>query len=154
MKILLAVDGSECSANAVHEVATRPWRDGTELKILSVVARPIPFPVPDPFLVLEGARHVWMKEERERLEVFVEEMRTSIHSSKVGEDLNIKIEVLEGSVKEVIVDEAERWGADLIVVGCHGSGNVKKFVLGSVSQAVAEYAPCSVEIVRCRQTVN
>ena len=54
MKILLAVDGSECSANAVHEVATRPWRDGTELKILSVVARPVPFPVPDPFLVLEG----------------------------------------------------------------------------------------------------
>ncbi len=154
MKILLAVDGSECSANAVHEVATRPWRDGTELKILSVVARPVPFPVPDPFLVLEGARHVWMKEERERLETFVEEMRTSVHSSKSGEDLNIETEVIEGSPKEVIVEEAEKWGADLIVVGCHGYGNVKKFMLGSVSQAVAAHAPCSVEIVRCRKAVN
>lgn len=154
MKVLLAVDGSECSTNAVHEVATRPWRAGTELKILSVVARPVPFPVLDPFLVLEGARHVWMKEERERLETFVEEMRTSIHSSKEGEKLNIETEVLEGSPKEVIVDEAEKWGADLIVVGCHGYGNIKRFVLGSVSQSVALHAPCSVEIVRCGKAAN
>lgn len=154
MKILLAVDGSDCSINAVHEVAARPWRDETELKILSVVARPVPFPVPDPFLVLEGARHVWMKEERTRLETFVEEMRTSVHSSKEGKDLNIETQVLEGSPKEVIVEEAEKWGADLIVVGCHGYGNVKKFVLGSVSQAVAAHAPCSVEIVRCRRSVG
>jgi nucleotide-binding universal stress UspA family protein len=151
MKILLAVDGSECSANAVHEVATRPWREGTQLKILSVVGTPIPFPIPDPFLVLEGLRVNLMKEERKRLEIFVEEMRTSIHSSKAGEDLNIETEVLDGSPKEVIVDEAEKWDADLIVVGCHGYGNVKKFVLGSVSEAVLAHAPCSVEIVRCKK---
>ncbi len=54
----------------------------------------------------------------------------------------------EGSPKEVIVDEAEQWDADLIVVESHGYGNVEKFVLGPVSQAVASHAPCSVEIVR------
>ena len=154
MKILLAVDGSECSANAVHEVATRPWREGTKLKILSVVGTPVPYPIPDPFLVLEGARHVWIKEERERLETFVEEMKASIHSSKEGEDLNIETEVIDGSPKEIIIDEAGKWGADLIVVGCHGYGNIKKFFLGSVSQAVASHAPCSVEIVRCRKLQN
>ena len=51
----------------------------------------------------------------------------------------------------MIVEEAERWGADLILVGSHGYGSVKRFMLGSVSQAVATHAPCSVEIVRaCR----
>ena len=56
--------------------------------------------------------------------------------------------MIDGSPKQVIVEQAEQWGADLIVVGCHGFGPVKRFLLGSVSQAVAVHAPCSVEIVR------
>jgi nucleotide-binding universal stress UspA family protein len=58
--------------------------------------------------------------------------------------------VIDGSPKQVIVEQAEQWGADLIVMGCHGFGPVKRFLLGSVSQAVAVHAPCSVEIVRLR----
>jgi len=54
----------------------------------------------------------------------------------------------EGWPKEVILDEAERWGADLIVVGSRGHGTIKRLFLGSVSLAVATNAPCSVEIVR------
>lgn len=62
--------------------------------------------------------------------------------------LRITTEVFEESPKKVIVEEAERWRADLIIVGSHGYGPVKRFLLGSVSQAVALHAPCSVEIVR------
>ena len=51
--------------------------------------------------------------------------------------------------KEIILDEAERWGADLIVVGSHGRRGLKRLWLGSVSQAVVSQAKCSVEIVRC-----
>ena len=54
----------------------------------------------------------------------------------------------EGHPKDVILDEAERWGADLIVVGSHGYGTIKRLFLGSVSLAVATNASCSVEIVR------
>lgn len=152
MKILLAVDGSECSANAVKEVATRPWPDGTGLRILSVTGIPIPYPIPDPFLVLEAVRVNLMRDEHERLETFVEEMKGSIQSSELEKDLKIDTHVIEGSPKEVIVDEAQKWDADLIVVGSHGYGNVEKFVLGSVSQAVAAHAPCSVEIVRFKKS--
>jgi nucleotide-binding universal stress UspA family protein len=53
-----------------------------------------------------------------------------------------------GSPKEAILDEAERWGADLIVVGSHGYGAIQRLFLGSVSLAVATNALCSVEIVR------
>ncbi|PKN59600.1 MAG: universal stress protein, partial [Deltaproteobacteria bacterium HGW-Deltaproteobacteria-11] len=56
--------------------------------------------------------------------------------------------ILEGQPKEVILDEAENWGADLIIVGSRGHGAVRRFLLGSVSFAVALNAPCSVEIVR------
>ena len=54
----------------------------------------------------------------------------------------------EGHPKDTILDEAERWGADLIVVGSHGYGAIKRLFLGSVSLAVATNAACSVEIVR------
>ena len=87
MKILLAVDGSECSQAAVHEIAARPWEEDSELKILAVNAPPFPYPIPDPFLVLEGARINWMKEERERLETLVKETAASIQSTEHGSRL-------------------------------------------------------------------
>jgi nucleotide-binding universal stress UspA family protein len=60
--------------------------------------------------------------------------------------------LLEGRPKETIVDEADRWGADLIVVGSHGYGAFRRLFLGSVSLAVAANAHCNVEIVRCPAT--
>jgi nucleotide-binding universal stress UspA family protein len=50
----------------------------------------------------------------------------------------------------VILDEAESWGADLIVVGSHGYRAWERFLLGSVSQSVVSHAKCSVEVVRCK----
>jgi nucleotide-binding universal stress UspA family protein len=50
----------------------------------------------------------------------------------------------------VILEEAERWDADLIVLGSHGYGLWQRFLLGSVSQAVVSHARCSVEVVRLR----
>ncbi len=57
-------------------------------------------------------------------------------------------DAINGSPKHVIVDEANTWGADLIVVGAYGHGALERFVLGSVPQAVVHHAKCSVEIVR------
>src|SRR5579883_1346341 len=49
---------------------------------------------------------------------------------------------------ERILDEAAQWGADLIFVGSHGRHGLDRFLLGSVSEAVATHAKCSVEVVR------
>jgi nucleotide-binding universal stress UspA family protein len=70
-----------------------------------------------------------------------------------GGNLRVSVtsKVLEGSAADAILDEAERWRADLIVVGSHGYGPVTRRLLGSVSQAVALRAPCSLEVVRCPQ---
>jgi nucleotide-binding universal stress UspA family protein len=56
----------------------------------------------------------------------------------------------EGVAKSVIVDAACRWPADLVVVGSHGRTGLARFLLGSVSEGVARYSPCSVLIVRTR----
>lgn len=53
-----------------------------------------------------------------------------------------------GDAREVILDQAKAWAADLIVVGSHGHHGIDRFMLGSVSESVAMHAHCSVEVIR------
>jgi nucleotide-binding universal stress UspA family protein len=62
--------------------------------------------------------------------------------------LKVTASVLAGNPKEVILAEAKKWKADLIVVGSHGRRRFRRFLLGSVSEAVAMNAHCSVVVVR------
>jgi nucleotide-binding universal stress UspA family protein len=149
MKILLAIDGSPCSDAAIEEVARRPWPAGGEIKIVSAIEPPImpgvePWLVPpDYFEQIERAGH-------ERANATVEGALTKLRG---GADKTLKLTTATptGAPKQVILDVAEAWGADLIVVGSHGYGAWDRFLLGSVSNAVATHAKCSVEIVRCPQ---
>jgi nucleotide-binding universal stress UspA family protein len=68
--------------------------------------------------------------------------------SALGAGLKIEGKAIMGSPKAVILDQAESWKADLIVVGSHGYPTWEKLLLGSVSQAVVSHAKCSVEVVR------
>jgi nucleotide-binding universal stress UspA family protein len=54
---------------------------------------------------------------------------------------------MNGPAAKEIIDKAERWRADLIVVGSHGYGFWGR-LLGSVSNYVVHNAPCSVLVVR------
>ena len=49
---------------------------------------------------------------------------------------------------DVIVEEAARWPADLIVVGTHGRRGVNRMMLGSDAEQVARIAPVPVLLVR------
>lgn len=55
---------------------------------------------------------------------------------------------LHGDPRAVLVDEASRERADLIVVGSHGRTGIKRLLLGSVASHVATHAPCSVLVVK------
>jgi nucleotide-binding universal stress UspA family protein len=56
--------------------------------------------------------------------------------------------VREGEPRQVILDGAAAWDAELIVVGSHGKTGLDRVLLGSVSEHIARHARCSVEIVR------
>ncbi|MEW6213215.1 MAG: universal stress protein [Acidobacteriota bacterium] len=148
MKILLAVDGSQCSDLAVSEVARRPWPDGSELKLITII-EPLILPVSEPMALpgdyFEQAEQVAQEQAASVIEKAIVAIRTA-HPEWTA----ITSEILRGNPKQVIVDEAEKWKADLIVVGSHGYKGFTRFWLGSVSQAVASHAHCSVEIVRRR----
>jgi nucleotide-binding universal stress UspA family protein len=70
-------------------------------------------------------------------------------SAAANQAFSVTMALPMGSPKQTILEQAEGWGADLIVVGSHGYGTWERLLLGSVSLAVASHAHCSVEIVRC-----
>ena len=146
MKILLAVDGSVCSDAAAQELAKRPWPPQSEVKVITAVEIPAPVGMepwamsPDYF---------------ENLEIAVRQAAQAILDSTLlklkaitDKTLKISSEIIQGSPAQVIVDEAESWGADLIIMGSRGLGMWNRLLLGSVSNAVVHHAKCSVEVVR------
>ena len=62
--------------------------------------------------------------------------------------------VREGNPKGILVREAKRWKADCIFVGAKGLRGIERFLIGSVSLAVASRATCSVEVVRSKNPGN
>jgi nucleotide-binding universal stress UspA family protein len=150
MKILLAVDGSQCSDAAVAEVARRPWPAGSEVRIISVAEWPA-------LPALQDSLPLHLKEDLEKSSLRhaegIAERAIAALCENESQDLPISKAITIDSPKDAIIEEAEAWGADLIVVGSHGYRGYKRFLLGSVSQAVAAQAKCSVEIVR-HQTLD
>ena len=149
MKILLAVDGSAFSDVAVAEMARRPWPAGSEIKVLSVFEPPLP-PTPEAWAIPPEYFEELTTSARSKARTIVEAAIETLKKA-LGESITINGEFVQGSPKSVILDEAERWGADLIVVGSHGYRAWERFLLGSVSQAVVAHAKCSVEVVRSRK---
>jgi nucleotide-binding universal stress UspA family protein len=145
MKILLAIDGSPCSDTAVEEVARRPWPEGSSLKVLNVFETPLP-PTPETWAVPVSYFEEMQSALRKQGQNIIDSALEKLKSNKT---LSVSSILVLGSPRPVIIDEAESWGADLIVLGSHGYGAWKRFLLGSVSQAVVSHAKCSVEVVRC-----
>jgi nucleotide-binding universal stress UspA family protein len=149
MKILIAIDGSECSDVAVEEVAKRPWPADSVVRIISV-AETLPLEV---LSLPPSYREDIERAARHRAETIVERAMARLRESD-ARFLPISSTVLVDSPKDAIIEEAERWGADLIVVGSHGCRGPERVLLGSVSQAVATQAKCSVEIARRRRQTS
>ena len=151
MKVLLAIDGSAHSHAALVEFATRPWPRGTEVQILTVVHASIPLFL-DPTLIIAAAHMEQTLDLRRDAPALVEAASNMIREADPG--INVTTKIIEGIPKDAIVDEAQSWGADLIVLGSHGYGRVRRVVLGSVAGAVVAKAPCSVQVVRAKHLLE
>ena len=151
MKILLAVDGSECSDAAVKSVANRPWPTGTVVKVFSAVELPF-VPTTETWALPDSYYSELEKSGEQKGKAAMDKAVNTLREGQ-GLVLEISTEMHVGQAQSLILDEAEKWGADLIILGSHGYRGFKRFLLGSVSQAVAAHAKCSVEIVRSKEVV-
>src|SRR5215813_8865287 len=147
MKILLAIDGSPCSDAAVEEVGNRPWPEGSTVKVLTTYELPVPPTAETWALPLNYFDEMDVALGKQAQNVISRAIQKL--TAKSNKTISFDAALLPGPPRTVILDEAERWGADLIVVGSHGYRAWERFLLGSVSQAVVSHAKCSVEVVRC-----
>src|SRR5689334_12617310 len=115
MKILLAVDGSDCSITAVEEVARRPWPAGSAIKVLSAVELPF-VPTSESWTLPERYYSQLEQVSPEQERAAISRAVTRLHAKR-DMPLEIQTAIVNGEAKEVILDEAAAWRADLIVLG-------------------------------------
>lgn len=146
MKILVALDGSSFSDEALESVAARPWPKNSEIKVISAVELP-PVYVATPWSLPASYPEEFANAAKDRAMSTVEHAISKLRQ-KMNGTVKLSSATPVGSAKQIILNEAEEWNADLIVLGSHGYGAWTRLLLGSVSSAVATHAHCSVEIVR------
>lgn len=141
LRLLLAVDASPDSALATEALRCRRWPSGTEVRVVTVI---------DPrwSTVLYGLGN-WLAEPSETPGgVRVSRLTHAVARELQEVGLNAAPVVLDGTARRLLVHEAEAWGANCIFLGARGHSRLERFLVGSVSAAVAARAHCSVEVVR------
>lgn len=144
LKILLATDGGACSLRAAESIVQRPWLAGTEVRVICV---------PEAVTPLLESQVATAAAWEELLEMRLAEAKDAVGKTAeilAGSNLRVHtaVPVPKWGVKAVVLEEAEKWPADLIVVGSHGRRGFDRYWMGSVSEAIALNAPCSVEVIR------
>lgn len=145
-RIIVGVDSSSGAEVAVQAAAARHWPKGSEARIVTALWM-LP-PIASDHMV--GPVFEWVAKEKARIEAMVDQAVNTMKAAGLKTDAVVKDE----DPKRLLLNEAEGWGADSIFVGARGFGKVGRFLIGSVSSAVAARAHCSVEVVRTSEGAN
>ena len=147
MRVLLAIDGSEASEAALENVMSGFPADGTDVKVLHAVEWLKEMPLCFQFAQGGNVAHdivACRNQSFARARQLVEGAATRL----ALKGFRTSTSTPDADPRHAIVDAARQWPADLIVLGSHGRRGVDRWLLGSVAEAVARHATCSVEIVR------
>ena len=155
MKVMIAYDGSVYADDAIDGLRRAGITQDAETLIVTVVEPSVVNPPISEFdlqsLVSRRAAAV-LRRAKAHKERVIEDAKDS--AAKVADHLRAQFsewktgyEVLQGKPADELLQKADEWQPDLIVVGSQGRGAIGRFFLGSVSKKVAEEANCSVRVV-------
>jgi nucleotide-binding universal stress UspA family protein len=147
VRIIVGNDGSPASDHALRTVAERQWPLQSEIKVVMVDDLLEP-----EFLgkLIPGVGRM-LEEDRREERAWAEKISRRSKEMLRAAGIKFTSVLREGDPKQELCKAAEEWHADCIFVGSTGFSNrFERFVLGSVSAAVAARAHCSVEVVRKR----
>ncbi len=142
-KVLVPLDGSELAECALPEVKKLAGGgligevillNVFEIDLMGIPARHTRI------VDLNALRHAQLDTSRKYLEM--------IQSELISEGMNVKMESLEGTPAQSIVNYANTNGADLIVIATHGYTGMKKLMFGSVALRVLHDAHAPVLLIR------
>ena len=148
MKILLATDGSDGSIAAAKLLLRLPLPSVCHVTLLTVV---------------EDISALFFDPMLDRTDPCLDDFEAT-RQNQASHFLNIEAKRLQhpgwtletvirqGDPANDIIEVATKIDSDLLVIGSHGLGRIERFLIGSVSRKVVEYAPCSVLVARPEDT--
>jgi nucleotide-binding universal stress UspA family protein len=144
LRLLVGFDGSTGAELAVNTILNRNWPAKTQVQLLSIDTSGVIgalgqlSPQMKAAAIGTGFASGW-----------AETLAGPSMRKLIDAGLDASIEVRPGQPRQVLVEASAEWSADCIFVAPHTAGNsFERFLLGSVSAAVAAQANCTVEVVR------
>ena len=142
-RILVPVDGSEPSSRGLQEALKLAKEGRCAVLLLHVVDELIitatPEAVYDATAVIDSLR--------EAGKAVLEESAEVARRAGVKAQTEL-VECLGGRAADIIIDRAQKWKADLVVLGTHGRRGLRRLVMGSDAEQVVRMAAVPVLLVR------
>jgi nucleotide-binding universal stress UspA family protein len=146
-RILVAIDGSAMSDAALAEAQSLAELHRSRLEIVHVVDVLSVYGGDSPFVDVVDLEESLTKSGRALLDRTVNALT---RAGVAAEGKLLKIEKFDQRIANIVVEEAVRWPADLIIVGTHGRRGLSHLFLGSVAEGIARSATVPVLLVRKR----
>lgn len=139
-KILVAVDGSPTSKQALIEAREVAEKEPSEVKIMTVITHASAYA----YAYTPALNKTFEEESVKAAKTILEE------AEKVFQDYSGKVESLRvhGDAAGMIIDQVEKDSPDLLVIGSRGMGGFKRLVLGSTASKVINHVCCNILVVR------
>jgi nucleotide-binding universal stress UspA family protein len=142
-KLLVPIDGSSTAQRGLVEAL----RLGKQLQASVRIVHVVDEFIPETTIGIAPYYEDWVKALREggrkvlgEAENFAREQGATVDS--------VLVETLGGRAADAVLDQAQQWPADLIVMGTHGRRGLKRVVMGSDAELVIRKAPVPVLLVR------
>lgn len=145
-RILVAYNAA--SDRALHESVVLAKDQKAQLKIVYVL---------DPVHSTLGLEYIDLgllqKEQREAAKKLLAKANKYLAESHiVAETKIIELTALNDTIAERITEEAEKWSADLLVLGTKGSSGIKRLLLGSVAEGVMRHATGNYSLLLVKES--
>ena len=149
-QIMVAIDESETSSLALKEAIRLAKDQKAELRVVHII---------DESIINPAESHVdyatlWQtyRDEGQR---FIDRISAELRQSKVKFNCYlIELKPFTGRLAEKIIEEAESWPADMLVLGTHGRRGFHHLFLGSIAESVMRIATMPVLLIREQKFQN
>ena len=143
-QILVPVDGSATSDRGLEEAVKLAKLTGARLRLVHVVDQLVYATGMEGTAAMTADLIPLLRESGEKL---LKTCKARVEASGVPVDTAL-LDSLAGRVCDLVVAEALKWQADLIVLGTHGRSGVGRVFMGSDAEQIVRLAPTPVLLVR------
>lgn len=146
-KILIAIDGSEISKVVFEKGMEVAKRENSQAAVIAVIDTTTMYN----FAASSEMNPTFLNVQAQILKDQEAALRKFILNLKISCDYGFEEEIKAGVPNKEIIDYAQKWAADLLVVGSYGKGGwISEFLFGTTAERVLKTAKSDVLVVKCK----